>query len=537
MTLKQKKIIRITVTAVLLVCATGLTRLLHIDVNYDAQEPLLDVAVRAVYSVCWAYPDKDSPELQAAWKELNDIVRLDVSDNEKRKLIRARFPEDAFWPDDLKALLRDAEAGDMESQYRLGCFYMEEPLLLSEADRGKRQYVIPSEFLAPYWLRKAALQGHADAQYLLSVCYHASWHTLLRDRCKPSRREKEFIRSDRMKWLKKSAAAGNMYAEYDLAPYIYDARAYAPNDPWDRIAAAAEQGDARALYFGGIRHFGPEICLKNAENGSVFAMCELSELYEYGYRDSEGTDYPADGEKAKQWQRKAFDTALKHLEEGDGADFETYYRQFGVSRGFRVFSDYEEAEKTALAQRILDALWNEKQDRLRSLGLYRGLRYAFEEEGFIEEQDREASLRELAKQGVCELELADYLLEDGRTEAENAEGAEILRTLAGMGDDDARHELAKLYLDGKGVKKDKAEAVKWLRLAAGQRNVEAMYLLSVVLRTPDRPHSKIEANEWEWKALKDGEFDSRPEYWYWWTTNELHQLLENGVRAVEHAFR
>ena len=90
MTLKQKKIIRITVTAVLLACAIGFTRLLHIDANYDAQEPLLDVATRAIASVCWAYPDKDSPELQAALKELYDIVRLDVSDNEKRRLIRAQ---------------------------------------------------------------------------------------------------------------------------------------------------------------------------------------------------------------------------------------------------------------------------------------------------------------------------------------------------------------------------------------------------------------------------------------------------------------
>ena len=537
MTLKQKKIIRITVTAVLLACAIGFTRLLHIDANYDAQEPLLNVAVRAVYALCWSHPDKDSPELQAALKELYDIVRLDVSDNEKRRLIRARFPEDAFWPDDLKALLRNAEAGDMESQYRLGCFYMHDPLLLSEADRGKRQYVIPSSFLAPYWLRKAALQGHADAQYLLSVCYDGSWHPLMRDKRKPSRREKEFIRSDRMNWLKKSAANGNMYAEYDLVPYLYDARAYAPVDPWDRIAAAAEQGDARALAFGGARFFSPEIYRKNAERGNVFAMCELSNLYEYGFEDGIGTNFPEDKEKANQWQRKAFDTALKHLEEGDGTDFDTYFRRFGVSKGFRVFSDLEEAEKTALAKRILDALLNEKQDRNCSLALYAGLRMAFEEEGFIEKQDREAFLRDLAKQYVYEMALADYLLEDGRTEAEKAEGAEILRICAGMGDDDARLELAKLYLDGKVVKKDKAEAVKWLRLAAGQRNVEAMYLLSVVLRTPDRPHSKIEADEWEWKAEKHGEFDSRPEYWYWLAGNELQQLLERGIRAVGRAFR
>lgn len=359
----------------------------------------------------------------------------------------------------------------------------------------------------------------------------------MRDKRKPSRREKEFIRSDRMKWLKKSAANGNMYAEYDLAPYIYDAACYAPYDPWDRITAAAEQGDARALAFGGARFFSPEIYLKNAERGNVFAMCELSNLYEYGFEDGIGTNFPKDEDKAKQWQWKAFDTALKHLEEGDGMEFDTYFRRFGSSRGFRFFSDCEEAEKTALAKRILNALWNEKQDRNCSLALYAGLRMAFEEEGFIEKQDREAFLRGLAKQGVYVLALADYLLEDVRTEAEKAEGAEILRICAGMGDDESRLELAKLYLDGEGVKEDKAEAVRWLRLAAGQRNVWAMYLLSEVLRTPDRPHSKLEADEWEWKAEKDGEFDSRPEYWYWWTENELRQLLEQGIRTVEHAFR
>jgi TPR repeat protein len=328
-----------------------------------------------------------------------------------------------------------------------------------------------------------------------------------------------------------------MYAEYDLAPHLYGSRAYAPYDPWDRITAAAEQGDARALAFGGARFFSPEIYLKNAERGNVFAMCELSNLYEYGFEDGIGTNFPKDEDKAKQWQWKAFDTALKHLEEGDGTDFDTYFRRFGAGKGVRVFSDYEEAEKTALAKRILDALLNEKQDRNCSLALYAGLRMAFEEEGFIEKQDREAFLRDLAKQYVYEMALADYLLEDGRNEAEKAEGAEILRICAGMGDDDARLELAKLYLDGEGVKEDKAEAVRWLRLAAGQRNLEAMFLLSVVLRTPDRPHSRIEADEWEWKAEKDGEFDSRPEYWYWLAGNELQQLLERGIRAVGRAFR
>ena len=195
---KIRKIIRIILFAVLtlcMVCVVALAWTLRIEADYDSPEALDDLAIRTVFYLMMAHPDQDSPEYLAAMRELDEIALLDVSDAEKYDLIRARFPEESFWPDDLKALLRDAESGDMEAQYRLGGCYSS-PVILSEADRAKRKYVVISGFLAAKWFRKAALQGHADAQYLLAKCYKNGDHPLEKGKVRASRREEEFIRAE-----------------------------------------------------------------------------------------------------------------------------------------------------------------------------------------------------------------------------------------------------------------------------------------------------------------------------------------------------
>ena len=123
---KKRKIILVILFAVLTLCAACIIAFawsLRLVADYDSPEPLDELAMRTVFYFMMAHPDQDSPEFQAAMRELDDIALLDVSDAEKCDLIRARFPEESFWPDDLKALLRDAESGDMEAQYRLGAFY------------------------------------------------------------------------------------------------------------------------------------------------------------------------------------------------------------------------------------------------------------------------------------------------------------------------------------------------------------------------------------------------------------------------------
>ena len=532
---KKRKIILVILFAVLTLCAACVIAFawsLRLVADYDSPESLDDLAMRTEFYIRMAHPDKDSPEFQSVMRELDDIALLDVSDAEKCDLIRARFPEESFWPDDLKALLRDAESGDMEAQYRLGTFY---------SDRAKRQSVVVSGFLAAKWFRRAALQGHADAQFLLAKAYKAGYHPFVKGQVRASRREEEYIKAECDRWLRKSAASGNMYAQWTLAEEENDPDAMQSAER--RIQETAEQGDERALTFNPSL-IPPEIYRKNAERGSIYAMCSWSSLLKNGYyRD--GTEFPQDAEAAKEWKRKAFDLALKHLEEGDVLDFVPYISEFAVTAdgdgdsGLFDLPGIEEADKPALAKRIMDALRNAKQDRFVSLALYLGLHSIFEEEGLIETQDQEAYLREMAAQGVWNMDfsLACHLLEDEElTDEEHAEGMRRLRRFAGLGSIEARCKLGECYLDGIGVPRDKAEGVKWLRMAARQRHSMAMADLFYALRDPGPPHNRLEAKKWRLLFQKDGEFDSVPEYWWWWTLNELPELIRDGIGKLMTKF-
>lgn len=538
---KTRKIILIILFAVLTLCAACIVALawpLRIDPDYDSPESLDDLAIRTVFYLVMAHPDQNSPEYLAAMRELDDIALLDVSDAEKCDLIRTRFPEESFWPDDLKALLRDAESGDMEAQYRLGGCYSD-PLILSEADRAKRKYVVVSGFLAAKWFRKAAIQGHADAQYLLSKIYKDRYHPLEKGKFRASRREEEYIKAECDRWLRKSAASGNMYAQWALAEEENDPDAMQAAER--RIQEAAEQGDERALTFDSSL-IPPEIYRKNAERGSIYAMCSWSSLLKNGYyRD--GTEFPKDEAAAKEWKRKAFDLALKHLEEGNALDLLTYLSNFNIIADFEgdtIFDlpGIEEADKTALAKHIMDVLRNAKHDRFVTLVLYMTLYSTFEKEGLIETQDEEEYLREMAALGAWnhEMSLVDHLLKNERTDEEKAEGIRRLRRFAGLGFIEARYKLGECYLYGDGVPRDKAEGVKWLRMAARQRHPIAMADLSYALRDSDPPHNRLEAEKWRLLFPKDGEFDSVPEYWWWWTLNELPRYIWDGIGKLMTKF-
>lgn len=479
--------------------AVALAFALHIEVDYDDPECLADVAEQAERYLVMTHPDKDSPELLAALKELDDIALLDVPDEEKTRLIRARFPEESFWPDELKALLRSAESGDRDAQYRLGCLYLNDDSVRASAGRELVRYVVPNLAPAEKWLLKAARQGHADAQYRLAECYE-DWHPVLKNKLYSKLRDFELMASESEHWLKTAAKNGNMYAAYRVS-HSDSARR--------RIQEAAERGDAVALEFDRIGHT-PECLLKNAENGSVFAMCKYAALCERGIKewveDETTSEYEKvvirepDGEAAETWKRKAFDTAMKHLEEdGDPRDLYTFTRQFdGFSTDFLEGIAGEE-EIAGLTDRIAAALRNADQTCLDTFVLLLSVQNLRKKRG-LETEDIAAFYRKLAKDcGLFpyQLKLARILLEVG-TEEDKAEGVGLLRRLAGLGVPQARLYLGQCCLDGTGgLPKDKAEAVKWFRKAAEQRVEPAMESLAVCLKAPGEPHDEREAEHWE----------------------------------------
>ncbi len=134
----------------------------------------------------------------------------------------------------LKELQRDrfaitkaaAEKGDPEQQFQLGNIYSNG---LLGAPRNNAE--------AAVWYRKAAEQGHSDAQYSLGLCYAAGKGVT-----------KSFIEA--AKWHLKAAEQGNPKAQYALGEYNREGYGGAKNFvqacKWYRLAA--EQGDADARY-------------------------------------------------------------------------------------------------------------------------------------------------------------------------------------------------------------------------------------------------------------------------------------------------
>ncbi|KAJ3064764.1 hypothetical protein HDU98_011854, partial [Podochytrium sp. JEL0797] len=92
----------------------------------------------------------------------------------------------------LDPLIAAAEAGDAESQYKLGIKYdgLEDPES-PDVDHTK----------AAFWSRKAAEQGHAEAQCLLCFCYD-SGEGVDKDQ------------SEAVAWYLKSAEQGDVSGQY-----------------------------------------------------------------------------------------------------------------------------------------------------------------------------------------------------------------------------------------------------------------------------------------------------------------------------------
>ena len=528
--MKKKSKIIFSILAVILLLVVGfavaVASALHIEVDYDDPESLAVVAEQAECYLVMTHPDTDSPELQAALKELNDIALLDVPDGEKIGHIRARFPEESFWPDELKDLLRSAESGDRDAQYRLGCLYLNDSPERIAAGRELMKYVVPNVALAEKWLLKAARQGHADAQYRLSKCYE-EWHPVLKNKDQAKERELELIEAEKEQWLRASARNGNMYALLHARGNSADVRDRARS----MIREAAGQGDAVALEFDRFEFEHTYKCLlKNAENGSVFAMWKYAGLCGHGItewvkdrtfsseRKKEVVIREPDAELAKQWRRKALDTAMKHLEEdGDPRDLYTIVSLYDTNFSNNKFMEWliGEEDMADLADRIVPALWNADPSCPHTFRLLFDMHNARKEKG-LEADDDAAFLRKLVKRCglfTYRLRLAKILLKG--TEEDKAEAVGLLRHLAGLGDPQARELLGQCCLDGTGgLPKDKAEAVKWFRKAAEQRVYPAMESLAICLKAPGDPHDEREAERWEWIVKERGMVDSKLELHY-----------------------
>lgn len=199
--------------------------------------------------------------------------------------------EEPLLSKELASIIKSAEAGDVEAQYKLGEFYF-------YGDEGvEKDYA-----LAVKWFRKAANAGYPNAQNFLGYCYEDGLGV-----------EKNLVTA----FVLYSKAADQGYAQaYNSLGCIYGDKFgsfYNEKVAFKFFQKAAELGNPFGQYNLAVAYFyglGVErnyqeainLFMELASNGHVTAQCFLGDCYVVC------KDYA----EAEKWYKKAADTGFKN---------------------------------------------------------------------------------------------------------------------------------------------------------------------------------------------------------------------------------
>ena len=557
--MKKKRITHLFVLAVAILLGIAAYRDLNHSgtaPDYDDPESLWALAERTEKYIIQTNPDKDSPARKEAMKALEDIARLVISNDEKARLIRERFPEESFWTNDMKDLLKKAEAGDAESQYLLGCFYArKQPFRLRDTgiDLKRGRCIMKSEALAGKWFRKAAMQGHAAAQYRLGFCYRnnadhppilmhnkhfilppdqddfPAGHPAGKNMATLPDKVVEQMKLEANDWLVKAAENGDFDAMFyalftglaDRSPDLSAKKEQLRESVLSTLLDAAGRGDMHAALAAANFGYALELsdssrvewCRKAVELGSVTGMAHYANALE---RNMAGNTDAADAETVKQLRRKAFDTAMKQLDEGNAESLSELFREAVFLPHLEDYLGGEDQTDfvNRLTPRVLELM--EHGDYEFAPVIIAGLYYSpFGDKPEFPDLNHKTINRRFGELGAFLNQFFAAMAKANGTPEEKAEMLGQFRKLAGLGYPDAQDFLGFLLVEGSDVPRDKPEGVKWLRKAAEQRDYEAMGLLFKYLKSGDAPKNFFEAAGWGLKgyAYMHG-YDSILEYLY-----------------------
>ena len=541
-TMKRRNLkILLVVLGAPLFCLLMLATFLVIDIetdvmplpfDYDNPEPLMFLGERTQQYIWRAYPDKDSAERKEALQALEDLALLDVPDYEKKRLLRERFPEESFWTDDIKALQKQAESGDAEAQFQLGCLYYGSELgmepdelkfLDMEIDEERGRCIVKSGYMAVKWFRRAALQGHAKAQNALAQSYLNGSHPVVGHRAFLTERTKEMMFEEIRKWCRMATANGDPFVmlkkfnpdETNTSADFKERREKA----LDILREAARQGNVKAMLAAAheMRYYGDEREREEAgewyhqaaELGSVEGMIEYVDLCEWKEwkrrreefmakleaAEENGEEYEEENglttEEVERWRRKAFDEAMKHLDGGSTKDLYlwTHNISINIEPGYSPLKAYldeylGEENTVAFLERTVERLYDLlEQDNREAYYIGRIISDVHKEFKDLEvfQPDRPLWIR-FAEAGIplYQSVVAIRML-NGKdlsgTPEDKQEAIRRLRIGAGFCSMAEERYLGECYMNGNSVPQDTAEGVRWLKKAAQQGDDGAMVLL------------------------------------------------------------
>ena len=274
-----------------------------------------------------------------------------------------------------------------------------------------------------------------------------------------------------VKWLKKSADLGNVFAHKELGNCFYFGtgvrKQYSEAVKWYRMAAG--QGYANAqhnlgnCYYNGegvSRDYAEAVkwYRKAADQGLPHAQFALGRCYYNGEGVSQ--DYA----EAVKWYRKAADQGYALAQYALGVCYE---------RGEGVSCDYAEAVKwyRKVAEKgNVEALWRLGFCYYTGKGISQDYNEAVK---WYRKAAEKGNIEALWRLGLC------YFGGKGVTQDYN-EAVKWFRKAAEKGNRDGQMGLGICYLYGHGVSKDRKEAVKWFQKAAEQGDEKAKEVLKTL---------------------------------------------------------
>ncbi len=362
-------------------------------------------------------------------------------------------------------LLAQAEKGNADAQYAIGCHYF----------YGSKEFGVAKNLAkAAVWLRKSAEQGNAHAQNALGG--------LLQDGCGVEKNPVEAL-----EWFHKSAEQGNAAGQLSLGRTYF----YGEGVPVDLDAAL-------------------EWSLKAADQGLPQAMFAVGKVYE----NPEGESH--DWEAALKWYRKAAESDEERTRSFARNSIGTFYE-----RGHGVERDADEAER--LYRKAAEVKGgNPVADRNLGYLLASGKGRFWNDRGAVR-QLKKAARNDETKVASCFLLFGEFGLpvdprsasawkrwaEDSEKNEESAgardwdgwewhafglgalrENGVLLdkdpekavvwyRKAAERGLPRAQLRLAEIHWTGKGVEKDEKTALDWIRKAVAEGSDKAKELLAL----------------------------------------------------------
>ena len=356
--------------------------------------------------------------------------------------------------------LRQADSGNSDAQYNLGCLYFE-------------GVGIPKDYSqARVWLEKAATQGLVNAQYLLGMLYTISEGGF-----------QDFIQA--RAWYEKAAAQGYAKAAYALGVMCERGSGieqdYRQAFTWYEKAAA--QGHVNSSYaLGAMCERGKGIeqdyaraftwYEKAAEQGHAKAAYALGIMYDYG------RGIEQDYRQAIAWYERA---AIKGYAEAQCALGKLYY----------------EGEKNSLSNIRMREIIGETT---RNTGIPQNYAQAY------------AWFEKAAAQGNVEAQYKlGCLYYGGRGVKQDYETARILfENAAVKGNAHAQFYLGMMYAAGKGVRQDYLKEKDWYEKAAAQGHTVAQYATGTMYSNGQGVIQDYDqARAWYEKAAAQGHEDAK----------------------------